>query len=201
MIAMKIVIYCLAFLIIEFLGNPSAANSDLTSYDSPLKPNSARVGPHYVEMPLNKIFLVRGGKSYCAIKFTRFWTGWSENNLYASYESWYMDNVSDNYFGKNAKYEISKASSILFGIGRFSFNFGNEEIRCGPFRLWWWGKGMVYFFAQGQGFGDYGIEIAPTSLSGINKVNVFDPHLKWYRYDMNRLPIDIPLDEIDRFSN
>jgi hypothetical protein len=166
------------------------------SDDTPMVPSDVRIGPHYIEMPIGKIFLIRNDKLYGAVKITKYWTGRNRNNQYASYESWYQDDGTGDFSNKNAKFRTEKASSTLYGIGRFSFNFGNEEIRCGVFRLWWWGKGMVYFFRRGEQFDDYGIELAPTKWTDIREVNVFDPRLKWYKYDKNRLRTDIPVNEL-----
>ena len=180
------------------IGDEKSAlsESDSIPCDTALKPNAVRIGPHFIDMPLNKILLIRKNEILGAIKFTQFWTGRSESDKYASYDSWFQDDKSGDFSKKNVNFENRKASSTLWGIGRFSFNFGNEEIRCGIFRLWWWGEGTIYFFSQGQDFNDYGIEFAPTKWTKIENVNVFDPHLKWYRYDKNRPCFDLPVEGV-----
>ena len=176
-------------------GVPALA-SDPISYNTPIGPDDVRIGPHYVIMPLNKIFLVRNNELYGAVKLTRFWTGKNKKGKYASYECWYQNDGSGDFSGKSVKFEVKEVSSKLFGIGRFSFNTGNEEIRCGSFKLWWWGEGVIYFCKKGQGFADYGIEIAPTKWSDIKEVNVSDPRLKWFKFDKNRSRTDIPIDKL-----
>jgi len=187
----------LVLLILVALGDgPLLSASGPISWDTPLSPDDVRIGPHYIEMPLNRIFLIRNGQLYGAVKLTEFGERKSKKNKYTSYISWYQDDGSGDFNKKNVKNETRRATSKLYGIGRLSFNFGNEEIRCGTFKLWWWGNGMVYFFERGQEFGDYGIELAPTKWMDIQEVNVFDSRLSWYKYDKKRLRKDIHIDEL-----
>ena len=186
--------FCLVLLIAQNAGPVIA--SDPISYNTPLSPNDVRIGPHYIEMPLNRIFLIRKGEVYGAVKLTKFWPEKPKKAWYASYRCWYQDDGTGDFTSKSIKVEEKEASIRLFGIGRLSFNIGTSEIRCGTFRLWWWGKGMIYFFEQGQEFGDYGVELAPTKWTNIKKVNVFDPRLKWFRFDKNRPRNDIPIDKL-----
>jgi hypothetical protein len=176
--------------------NSEQPDSGQVSYETPLGPNTIRIGPHYVEMPLDRILLIRNEQSYAAVKFTKFWNGHGKNDKYASYECWYRDNGPGSFLEQNVKTNTGKASTSLYGIGRFSFNFGNEEVRCGIFRLWWWGNGTIYFFGQGQEFRDHGIEFAPTKWTDIKQVDILDHHLIWYKYDKDRPRIDISVDEL-----
>jgi len=188
------IVLCLVLLTVG--GNIILLASDPISYNTPLGANDVRVGPHYIEMPLGKIFLIRKSQFYGAVKLTKFWMGRTKRHQYATYECWYQDDGTGDFSNKNVKFKAGKASSTLYGIGRFSFNFGNEEIRCGSFRLWWLGNGMVYFFKRGQEFLDYGIELAPTKWTDIREVDVFYPHLKWYKYNKDRPRTDIPVDKL-----
>ena len=190
---MRNIMFCL--ILMAQTGGPTFA-SDKISYDTPIGPEDVRIGPHYIEMPLNRIFLIRNGELYGAVKLTRFWTGKNKKDEHASYRCWYQDDRTGYFSNKSIKFEDKETSIKLFGIGRFSFNIGNEEIRCGIFRLLWWGKGMIYFFKQGQEFRDYGVELAPTKWTDINEVNVFDPRLRWFKYDKNRPRTDIPIDKL-----
>ena len=157
------------------------------------------VSPNAIIMPLGKILLIRRDSHYGAIKFTKFWTGKTEDDLYATYESYYQDDKTGDFANKNVKFikeelHSPKPSFSLFG---HPFAFGiKEEIKCGPIRLWWVGRGTVCFFKRSQRQGDYGIELAPTKWTDISQVNVSDPRLKWYRYDANRKDVKIPLDQL-----
>jgi hypothetical protein len=155
------------------------------------------IAPNAVKVPIEYILLVRRNEEYCAIKFTKFWIGKTQEDEYAKYEAFYQFDKTGNFTNKNIKIEKGELSRPrLRGIGRFSFSFGNTDIRCGTFKLFWSGKGWVYFFNSNQKQGDYGIELAPTKWTDISQVNVFDPRLKWFRHDENRKRVNIPVDQL-----
>lgn len=173
----------------------------------PPGPDEVHIAEIGIIMPLEKILLVRKGLEYGAIKFTKVW---SENTSevgsifvargsdeYAIYESYYQGDSSGDFSKSNVQFKSDKLSFPKpRGIGRLAFSFGNKEIKCGPIKLEWFGKGSVYFFREGQKEGDYGIELAPTKWTDITQVNVFDPRLKWYRYDDKRKRVNIPVDKL-----
>jgi hypothetical protein len=157
------------------------------------------VSPNAIIMPFGKILLIRKDSDYGAVKFIKFWTGKAEDDVYATYESYYQDDKTEDFTNKNVKFtkeelHSPKPSFSLFGHP-FAFSI-KEEIRCGPFRLWWSGRGTVYFFSRGQREGNYGLELAPTKWTDISQVNVSDPRLNWYRYDEKRRDIKIPVDQL-----
>lgn len=163
----------------------------------PPGPNDVHIGKTAIEMPPGRILLVRKDSEYCAIKFIDFWSGETEEAFYARYETYHQGDGSGDFTKKNVRLETKKLSaSKLYGIGRFSFRFGESDIRCGHFRLFWFGKGSVFFYSSSQDAGDYGVELAPTKWSDISEVNVFDPRLKWYRYDESRQRVNIPIDRL-----
>jgi hypothetical protein len=174
-----------------------AASKDSKDVGSPGQ--NVIVSPNAIIMPLGNILLIRRDSDYGAIKFTKFWTGKAEQDLYATYESYYQDDKTGDFANRNVKFtkedlHSPKPSFSLFG---HPFAFGiKKEIKCGPIRLWWSGRGTVYFFERGQREGDYGIELAPTKWTDISQINVSDPRLKWYRYDANRKDIRILIDEL-----
>jgi len=161
------------------------------------EPNEVHIAPNGVIVPLGRILLIRKGCEYCAVKFTRFWTGKTEEDRYASYESYYQGDKTGDFSNKNVQFRREKLSFPKpRGIGRLAFSFGNKEIRCGPIKLFWAGKGDVAFYGMDQPEGDYGIELAPTPWTSISEVNVFDPRVKWYRYDETRKRVNIPVDKL-----
>lgn len=165
----------------------------------PPGPNEVLIGPNGVIMPLGKILLIRKNSDLGAIKFTKFWRGKTEDDLYAAYEAYYQDDKTGDFINKNVKFSQEELHSPkpIFSLFGHPFAFGiKEEIKCGPIRLWWTGKGAVYFFARDQRQGDYGIEFAPTKWTDISQVNVFDKRLKWYRYDESRKRVNIPVDHL-----
>jgi len=189
-----IIFFCL-MVFIQIRGREVLAsyNSDL----GPPGPNDVHIGPNGVVVPLERILLVRRESEFCAVKFTKFWTGKTEGDKYATYESYYQADKTGNFLNKNVKFKKSKLSFPKpRGIGRLAFSFGDKDIQCGPIKLWWGGGGSVHFFSTSQAQGDYGIELAPTKWTDISQVNVFDQRLKWYRYDENRKRVNIPVDQL-----
>ena len=157
------------------------------------------IAPNGIVMPLDRILLIRKGSDYCAIKFIRFWTGKTEEDRYAEYESYSPREKSGdtNFLPDNVESKKGTASfSRLYGIGRLAFSLGNKEVKCGEVRMFWSGDGAVHFFARGQREGDYGIELAPTPWTDIHRVNLSDPRIRWYRYDTTRKRVNMPIDNL-----
>ncbi len=155
------------------------------------------IAPNAIIVPLNRILLIRKKSVYCGVKFTDFWAGKTEEDWFAKYESYYQDDKTGDFTNKNVQFIKGElASPKPRGIGRFAFSLGKKEIQCGPIKLYWSGKGSVYFYRLNQDEGDYGIELAPTIWTDISQVNVFDPRIKWYRYDEKRQRVNIPIDQL-----
>ncbi len=156
-----------------------------------------RIGPNAVAMPLGRILLIRKASEYCAVKFNELWTR-SELAGSARYESHYQGDKTGDFSNKNVQFkrgELRSPRILGFGGGHRYSIWGKEEVQCGPIKFFWTFKTWVYFFSGGQVPGDYGIEFAPTKWTDISHVNVFDPRLKWYRYDTKRKDVDIPVDQ------
>lgn len=163
----------------------------------PLNPNDVGIAPNAIRVPLGSILLARREQDYCVIKFNKFWIGETQDDEFATYESYSQEDKTGDFTNKNVKFKQGELSRPrLRGIGRLSFSFGSTDIQCGPFKLFWSGKGWVYFFNSNQKQGDYGIELAPTKWTHISQVNVFDLRLKWYRYDENRQRVKFPVDQL-----
>jgi hypothetical protein len=190
-------IFCMT--VIFLMGGIGMATSNKDEDIRPPAPDEVHIAPNVVGMPSGRILLVRKDSAYCAIKFLEFWTGKTEDDRYAKYESYFQDDKSGNFTNKNVEYRkeelyYPKASWSLFG---HPVAFGTkDEIKCGFIRLWWTNKGSVYFFKRDQQQGDYGIELAPTKWTDISQVNVSDPRLKWYRFDEKRQRVNIPVEQL-----
>jgi hypothetical protein len=156
------------------------------------------IGPNAVVMPLGRIALVRKGSDYCAVKFTAAWTGKTEEDRYATYESCYQGDGTGDFSNKNV--QLGKGTLVLrrhVGPGRgFPAGCTNFNVKCGAIKLLWGGKGSLHHYGSHQKDGDYGIELAPTKWTDISQVNVFDKRLKWYRYDEKRKDTYIPIDQL-----
>ena len=161
--------------------------------------NEVHIGVNCIIMPLSKLLLVQRDSEYCAIKFTKFWTSKTEEDLFANYELYNLGNKAGDLNKGNIlvnKGELSFPKPS--GIGRFAFSFGNKEIKCGLRRLFWSGKGAVHFYGENQRQGDYGIELVPTNWGNISEINLSDSYLKWYRYDDKRNRKNIKLNELSQ---
>jgi len=175
---------------------------EMVAYGQETRPpgsDEVLIGPNAIIIPLGRILLVRKDLDYCGIKFTRFWTGKTLDDQYAAYESYYQGDKTGDF--SNSKVELR--DNILyfpkpgFSIFGHPIHLGEKlEIICGPIMLLWSGKGSVHFFKKSQPQGDYGIELGPTRWTDISRVNVFDPRIKWYRYDSKRKDIIISIDQL-----
>ena len=163
----------------------------------PPKPNEVHIGKTAIVMPLERIILVRRESEYCAIKFTKFWNGRTNEDYFAEYESYCKIDNTKEFANNNIQVKKGKLSFPKpRGIGRLAFSFGNKEIKCGTITLFWSGLGAVHFYRQGQEQGDYGIELAPTKWTDISQINITESRLKWYRFDNNRKRVNIPVDKL-----
>lgn len=166
---------------------------------SPPGTNEVHIAPNGISVPLGRILLVRKGMEYGALIITEAWIENREEDKYARYESYYQGDKTGDFSNKNVqvrKGKLSRPKGIWVGGGHwFSFRL-RPEIRCGRIKLLWFYKTFVCFFGYGQAQGDYGIELAPTKWTDISEVNVFDPRLKWYRYDEERPRTRILIDQL-----
>jgi hypothetical protein len=192
--------FCYGFALCWLIAWPQLSGGEMagsTQGTSSGYPMDVEIASNAVRVPTGAILLVRKDAEYCAIKFTKFWTGKTEEDQYASYESCYQGDKTGSFSNKNVKFKKGELSRPrLRGIGRLSFSFGKTDIQCGPIKLEWSGKGWIYFFNSNQDQGDHGIELAPTKWTEISEINVFDPRLKWYRYDSTRQDIRISVDRL-----
>jgi hypothetical protein len=179
---------------------PQVSRGRMANTDENMKvssPGEVQIAPNGISVPIGIVLLARKDQEYCAIKFTKFWTGKTPDDEYATYESYYQGNKTGNFAKENVKFKVGKLSRPrLRGIGRLSFSFGQKDIECGPVKLFWPGNSWVCFFNTNQKQGDYGIQLAPTKWTDMSQVNVFDPRLRWYRYDESRKDTIVPVDQL-----
>lgn len=177
--------------------------------DASNKQPSALLTWDAVGAPLGRFLLVRKDKdkAVCAVRFTKAQHGHDEKpattfnsgdeSFSAEYDWYFQGDGSGDFSQPNVMSGHGRlARNPLKGIGRLAFQTGQGRVTCGTFgRLLWLPAGRIGFF-EGSRRGDYGIELAPTKWVEIKEVNVLDPRLKWYRYDENRDPVYISLDNL-----
>jgi hypothetical protein len=187
------------FIVVFILKDVTMATAEISSF---FKNNEVRIAPNSIAMPLGKILLIRKGGQYCAVKFTNCWTGKTDYDQHAEYESFYLGDKTGDFCKSNVKHSkeevyYTRPSFTIFG---HPVSLGaKKDIYCGDIKLWWSGLNCVtavYFNRHDQKQGDYGVELAPTNWSDISEVNVLDPRLKWYRYDESRKDMTIPVDRL-----
>jgi hypothetical protein len=197
---------------------------DILAYTPPRKAETSEVGIYSsgIEIPLNRILLIRKDAECCALKFIKAWTELDKEELkkytnymnqsanmsdhyrnistkkYAIYESYYQGDGTGNFTANNVKVMQKTASWLpLRGPFRpFIYQPGNARVECGSIKLVWQYITSVSFIPSGKYMGDYGFQLAPTPWTDIKEVNVKDPRIKWYRYDEKRERIFIPIDKL-----
>lgn len=175
-----------------------------------------------VEIPLNRILLIRKDAQYCAIKFTQCWAETDEESMqkyatqiakggdianhfrdisekkYAAYESFYQGDGTGNFANNNVEINEGKVSWLpLRGPFRpFIYQPGDTHVKCGSYKLGWEYTTFLSVIPAGKYMGDYGFELAPTPWTDIKEVNIKDQRVKWYRYDEKRERVFIPIDKL-----
>ncbi len=193
--------YIIKIVSISALSLCYAANSDSSKTAllyTPPKPNEVQIAFSGIEVPLGRILFVRKNLNYCSVKFTKYWTEKNDKEKYATYEVHYQKDGTGDFLNKNVIFSEGKAS-MLPPRGPFyplKWQPGNPEVKCGSLRLLWAYKGIVCFFERGDSPGEYGIELAPTPWTNIFEVNIFDPRVRWYRYNESRTTENIPIDKL-----
>ena len=193
-----VVFVCLITIIptIVGAGNMEKYNK-IPGYVTP-GPDEVNIGPCCIGMPLGRILLVHKDSMYCSVSFTKFWTEKDGKEKFAIYDVYYQKDGTGDFKNKKVKFSTEKASFLeLRGVFYpLIWQPGKPEIKCGPLSLAWspWSDVChVCFFEGADPDGDYGIELAPTPWTNITEVNVFEPRVKWYKYDEGRNYINIPI--------
>ncbi|OGQ95294.1 MAG: hypothetical protein A2521_03960 [Deltaproteobacteria bacterium RIFOXYD12_FULL_57_12] len=165
-----------------------------------LEPKDNEVAIHFncIEVPLDRILLIRKDLHCCALKFTRLWTDNDGKEKYADYEVYYQGDGTGNFANNNVTRSEGRASEFpLRGPFRpFIYQPGDSYVKCGPFKLGWNYKKKVAVMPPDKGLGDFGFELAPTPWTDIKEVDIKDQRVKWYRYEEKRKRVFIPIDKL-----
>ena len=184
----------LCMMIISWLSSEGIAGM------SNLKLEANEIAIHHsgIELPAERILLIRKNSHYGAIIFTRFWTEKDGKEKYAAYKVYYQEDGTGDFSNKNVTLSEGVASELpLRGPFRpFIYQPGDSFIKCGPFRLTWAYRSFVGFMPPDKELGDFGFEFAPTPWTDVKNIAIGDPRVKWYRYDENRERVVINIDNL-----
>lgn len=150
--------------------------------------DEVRIDTVVLQMPLDRLLLVRKGTEYCAVKFTQFRENEIARTGHALYELYLLGDGSEGLTGL-APESGELLDPRLYGVYPFQFTKEKKKkiIVCGDVKLLWHFDGALYF--HGPDFhwpGSQEAELAPTPWKSISEVNVRDRRLKWYRYGMEQ---------------
>ncbi len=159
---------------------------------------NVRIAPNIISVPIENILLFRKKADYCAIKFNKFWNDEEKEESYASYVSYYQNNGTGNL--ANNSVEIIKENLYKPKPRYFLWHpvwiGANFNIKCGPYLLFWYGRGRVSLRNTYECPAEKLYELAPTIWTDIEQVDVFDSRIKWYGYDEKRPIVYVPIDQL-----
>ena len=205
---MKMTKYAIALTVILVLLMPvSMYSQDRIDHEIETLRTNSRIDHGAVTAPIGKFLLARRGNVLCAIRFTEFHRAHDvkpgtvfhsgDETLSANYEWFCQLDGSGNLRKKNALGGAGKlVRNPLVGIGRLAFQTGNEEIKCGPFKLFWY---FPTFVAFSRTLGDCSgseVELSPTKWVSVEQADSSLPSLKWYHCDSQRKSVYVPADEL-----
>lgn len=160
--------------------------------------NNILVGFSWVDMPLNKILLIKSNNDFCALKFTYVKRGNNskeatsfnsgEESFEAKYDflTWHADaNSQISLISRDNRLELNAA----IGIGRLSYQPGNSIIKCGKAKLLWQYPAAVLLFGR-----DMETLFSPTTLTEFDDISLSTNKAVWYDYDEKRKMIKIPIE-------
>jgi hypothetical protein len=193
----KIILPCL--FLMSMIGQTAMGSNDEGILP---EPNEVLISANSIGIPVGRFLLIRKENDYCAVRFTQNFTGKTEYDMHAEYESYYQGDKTGNFDSKSVCYRkefvyYTKPSFSIFGhpirIG------AKRDIICGPMELWWSaGPNLtfVYYNRHDQNQGDYGFELAPTPWTDIKEVNVYDKRIRWSRFVAKSKRLLIPIDKL-----
>jgi hypothetical protein len=155
------------------------------------------VGPSTVLMPQGVFLLIRKGREIGAIRFTSIEQGGTVGTGRATYDSYFQSDGSGSFRSPNFRKQTGETNlKPLKGVGRLSFQSGQDKLQIGDWSFATAYPGRVNMWPYRGSQKDYGYEFAPTSAREVGEIDVSDKRLRWFRFDPNArvtLPVsDLP---------
>lgn len=156
---------------------------------------------------MKRFLIIKKGVAACAVKFVdarrepntdgqSFFSSGDDTQI-AHYEWHYQGDGTFDFLSISASSGTGTVSKLpLRGLGRLAFQFGNPVIGCGPLSVDWMFPTRASF-GEEDGQQDHPrVFVAPTGWATINKVNLHDTRLKWYKSGDVEKILFVPLIEL-----
>ncbi len=144
------------------------------------------VGPSTVLMPQGVFLLIRKGSSIGAIRFTSIEQGGTVGAGKATYDSYFQSDGSGSFRSPNVRKQTGETNlKPLRGVGRLSFQPGQDKLQLGDWSFATAYPGRVNMWPYRGSQKDYGYEFAPTAAREVGEIDVSDKRLRWFRFDSN----------------
>jgi hypothetical protein len=176
------------------------------------KVDEAGIYTGHIAVPENYLVLFRKANEYGVIKLS----GYRKENFtergsflrysgsideYASYESFFQGDGSGDFAKKNVMHKTGTVSSVPRGIARAIFNMGDAEIKIGKYKITWKSNSnnhyqILFYSRKSSNKEKDSYELAPTGWKDISEVDVFNPNITWYKYDLKRKRVNVSVDDL-----
>ncbi len=191
---MKKIIVLAILTLISFcsVANSHFGNISRDGVDDTLKliQGNIVVGFSWVDMPLNKILLLKHNEKYCAIKFISFERLGDEKKattFRSSAETLLATYLKYEFGSLNEKIDVGKVtehklvSKVTFGIGRLTFGGGDKKIKCGEGHFYWeFPTGVFVNRKVAQ------LSFSPTTYTDFTNISDSLPTISWLHYEEER---------------
>jgi hypothetical protein len=176
------------------IGACSGTAADSTNVESIVK-SSAFIRRMSVSAPLGRFLLLRKKTAACAVRFTSFHR--DGEYKYAEYDWYFQGDGSGDFLRPNATNGHNKLrDTAAIGFGHFVIKpFSTGGVTCGTLQVFWAYPIQLFFVTSGMK-DDYELELAPTKISEIQKVNINNTNLRWYKLSEERPEMIIPTEEL-----
>jgi len=141
-----------------------------------------------VSVPVGRYVILKKDNKFGVVKFIEA----KENS--AIYE-WYCGINQNGFFSReNSQFGKNKLKNWFIPIWSGGIQLGNVEIKCGEIKVLW--SSYTGICVDRKNEERWEVVVSPTGWTEIEKVNIFDKRLKWYKFDPDRKEEMIPLADL-----
>jgi len=196
---LKMKLFCTVAVAVLSSGLPARGQSEQVGTGREKSSTSQFVvGPSVVLMPQGVFLLIRKGRDIGAIRFTSIEQGGTVEAGKATYESYFQSDGSGSFRSPNVRKQTGEINlKPLKGVGRLSFQSGQDKLRLGHWSFGTAYPGVMNMWPYRGSQKDYGYEFAPTSAREVGEIDVSDKRLRWFRFDRNTR-VTIPVSDLPK---